>query len=410
MEEKKKVDKERLRRHYMLPESQPAIPVHPNATYKKGVFGCSTASLSNLLGYRQEDNKESIFEVSVFAEAFKEMLQRGFAFTIYQALKNPMPELQKEKEDEVEGEEEKKRKAKSEEDEEPKSKKAKSESDEPEQEEKTESKEKSDDGTRSHSQDGKSNGKDNQNDNKEKGRSDHPAKNKNHTEKSVTVRRDLLLAFVYFDHTHCGFIKGSDLSDIIHSIGLGLSRSQISKLTSRYLDHDTLHYRKLTDVPASKVPEFRVLLEKTNKEVNIDSLLLGNKSLLTATLNDKQDTESSDTPVLKSGLALYNGVVVDVGLLQTKLKSSEDTRVELESALEAVKDELDSTGKQLSKAQKDYKSLESDYEASRKKLVETQTNFKSAADVKSKYEKALKSIVSTAENVLAKAVVAEAEK
>lgn len=47
-------------------------------------------------------------------------------------------------------------------------------------------------------------------------------------EKMVTLRKDLLLSFVFFDTNQCGYIKGSDLSDIIHSIGLGLSRSQVS--------------------------------------------------------------------------------------------------------------------------------------------------------------------------------------
>lgn len=50
---------------------------------KSGKFECSVMSLSVLLDYRPEDNKEHMFEVSLFAESFNEMLMRDFGFTIY---------------------------------------------------------------------------------------------------------------------------------------------------------------------------------------------------------------------------------------------------------------------------------------------------------------------------------------
>ena len=53
---------------------------------KGGKFDATTMSLSVLLDYRQEDNKEHSFEVSLFAELFNEMLMRDFAFRIYRAL------------------------------------------------------------------------------------------------------------------------------------------------------------------------------------------------------------------------------------------------------------------------------------------------------------------------------------
>lgn len=49
-----------------MPEAPPKIPVHPNPEYKKGGFECIVAPLSMLLEYRQEDNKESIFEVGYY--------------------------------------------------------------------------------------------------------------------------------------------------------------------------------------------------------------------------------------------------------------------------------------------------------------------------------------------------------
>lgn len=45
-------------------------------------------SLSVLLDYRTEDNKESTFEVSLFAELFNEMLMRDSGFKLYKALVN----------------------------------------------------------------------------------------------------------------------------------------------------------------------------------------------------------------------------------------------------------------------------------------------------------------------------------
>jgi hypothetical protein len=64
-EKKKKEEREKvgLERRYALPDS-PLIIVHPNAVAKGGKFDCSLMSLSVLLDYRPEDNKEHSFEVT----------------------------------------------------------------------------------------------------------------------------------------------------------------------------------------------------------------------------------------------------------------------------------------------------------------------------------------------------------
>ncbi len=49
---------------YKLPQT-PCILVHPNAKAKSGKFDCSVMSLSLLLDYRQDDNKEGTFEGKV---------------------------------------------------------------------------------------------------------------------------------------------------------------------------------------------------------------------------------------------------------------------------------------------------------------------------------------------------------
>ena len=59
MKEKERVN---LIRQYTLPDT-PSIIVRPSATAKGGKFECSVMSLSLLLDYRLEDNKEHVFEV-----------------------------------------------------------------------------------------------------------------------------------------------------------------------------------------------------------------------------------------------------------------------------------------------------------------------------------------------------------
>jgi LAIKA domain len=65
-EEEKRTVREKERecweRKYTLPET-PHIVVHPSPTAKSGRFDCSVMSLSVLLDYRPEDNKEHSFEV-----------------------------------------------------------------------------------------------------------------------------------------------------------------------------------------------------------------------------------------------------------------------------------------------------------------------------------------------------------
>lgn len=56
------MERQRRERRYILPD-EPTILVHPNWAAKNGKFDCSVMSLSVLLDYRLEDNKEHSFEV-----------------------------------------------------------------------------------------------------------------------------------------------------------------------------------------------------------------------------------------------------------------------------------------------------------------------------------------------------------
>lgn len=63
------LERQRRERRYILPD-EPTILVHPNWAAKNGKFDCSVMSLSVLLDYRLEDNKEHSFEVRPAAHCF----------------------------------------------------------------------------------------------------------------------------------------------------------------------------------------------------------------------------------------------------------------------------------------------------------------------------------------------------
>ena len=67
-------------------------------------------------------------------------------------------------------------------------------------------------------------------DDKKKGDGDHKHRSPSSDSRRVkqeTVDPHLLLSCVYFDQNHCGYLLERDLEDISHSIGIGLSRSQV---------------------------------------------------------------------------------------------------------------------------------------------------------------------------------------
>jgi Ca2+-binding EF-hand superfamily protein len=59
----------------------------------------------------------------------------------------------------------------------------------------------------------------------------------------VTVDPELLLSFVYFDQSQCGYIFEKDIEDLFYTLGLSLSRAQIRKLAAKAMTRDALHYR-----------------------------------------------------------------------------------------------------------------------------------------------------------------------
>ena len=78
-------------------------------------------------------------------------------------------------------------------------------------------------------------------------------KRKHDKVKMVTKDRSLLLSFIYFDQTHCGYIFEKDIEELLYTLGLSLSRAQVRKLSAKVITRDSLHYRKLTDAPVEEV-------------------------------------------------------------------------------------------------------------------------------------------------------------
>uniref|UniRef100_A0A0L8HFD5 SAP domain-containing protein n=1 Tax=Octopus bimaculoides TaxID=37653 RepID=A0A0L8HFD5_OCTBM len=215
-EKRRREEKEQamMERKYNLPD-KPSIIVHPSTTAKGGKFDCTVMSLSVLLDYRQEDNKEHSFEVSLFAELFNEMLMRDFGFKIYKALV-----LAPEKKDEE------KLKKKSD-DKSIKEKDLKKIEEEKSEKKKEEENPKEMNGNEEDMEEDEPDDEDDDEDKKDRvGKRDRDEKKKE-KKKFYTFDPALLLAFVYFDQNHTGYLLDKDIEEIMHTVGMQLSRAQV---------------------------------------------------------------------------------------------------------------------------------------------------------------------------------------
>lgn len=206
-EVKKLSDKDirQLQRRYTLPDT-PEIIVHPSKTAKGGKFDCNLMTLSVLLDYGLDDSKEHSFEVFLFAELFNEMLMRDFGYNIYKAL-YALPERKEEEEKEA-------------------------------KENKKDVKDlKSTDSSENNNKKRDDVSKDDQSSSAE------TQLKKRERKKQITFNPELLLSFAYFDQTLCGYVLCKDLEDLLSTIGLSLSKSQIRKVVKKGAVTDSLYYR-----------------------------------------------------------------------------------------------------------------------------------------------------------------------
>ncbi|OWK07622.1 CCAR1 [Cervus elaphus hippelaphus] len=301
-------------------------------------------SLSVLLDYRLEDNKEHSFEVSLFAELFNEMLQRDFGVRIYKSLLSlPEKEDKKEKEKKSKKDERKdKKEERDDETDEPKPKRRKSGDDKDKKEDRDERKK--EDKRKDDSKDDDETEEDNNQDeydpmeaeeaedeeddrdeeeNKRDDKRDinryckeRPSKDKEKEKtQMITINRDLLMAFVYFDQSHCGYLLEKDLEEIFYTLGLHLSRAQVKKLLNKVVLRESCFYRKLTDT--SKDEENH----EESEALQEDMLDKDEKTILNLEISNKN--LSGELREVKK----------DLSQLQENLKISENMNLHFENQL-----------------------------------------------------------------------------
>ena len=374
-EEPRKLDeKERhqIEKRYQLPEN-PHIIVHPSKTAKNGKFDCTVMSLSVLLDYRPEDTKEHSFEVSLFAELFNEMLTRDFGFNIYKAINYFPPIKTKE-----ESKDDDKKKATKEAD-----------GDVAADEKSNESSEKKEAAVEAGKDDVKESEK------KDKKRSLHPEdsddslatksdrsrskrrekdgkETKIERSKYVTAFPDLLLSFVYFDQTHCGYIFEKDLEDLFYTLGLNLSRSQVRKLAEKFVTRDSLYYRKLTDRLAD-VPHVNPY-ENVSEE-QLAELARGNRIVKPSAADDSQKEVSNVDA--SGGLVQFNGTLVNIQQLLEQMRRDEIVRENTERLLVELRQKNGDLTSSNSRNEKRIKDLNSDLKSMSRKLQDAESSLSS---------------------------------
>ncbi|XP_058697551.1 cell division cycle and apoptosis regulator protein 1 isoform X2 [Poecile atricapillus] len=409
------LERQRRERRYILPD-EPAIIVHPNWAAKSGKFDCSIMSLSVLLDYRLEDNKEHSFEVSLFAELFNEMLQRDFGVRIYKALIS-LPEREDKKDKKSKKDERKEKKEeKDDETDDPKPKRRKSGDDKDKKEERDEKKR--EDKRKDDSKDEEETEDDNnqeeydpmeaedaededeecrplatpievsrryRDEEEMNKREDRREGNKHCKERAskdkekdktqmVTVNRDLLMAFVYFDQSHCGYLLEKDMEEILYTLGLHLSRAQVKKLLNKVVLRESCFYRRLTDTSKDE--------ENQEESDELQEDMLGNRLLLPSPAV-KQESKAAEENV---GLIVYNGAMVDVGSLLQKLEKSERVRAEIEQKLQLLEEKTDEDEKTILQLENSNKTLSAELKEVKKDLGQLQENLKTSDDKKLQFE------------------------
>lgn len=348
-------------KRYHLPAG-PQIVVHPSKTAKSGKFDATVMSLSLLLDYVVQDTKEHSFEVSLFAELFNEMLMRDFGFNIYKAL-SVFPAMKDEEKKDLKEIETKK------ESESDAGDKKKAEIDISNEDIKLKDKDRkrhhedSDDSVTTRS---------------DRSRSKRDGKDLKETQvvervKQITVCPNLLLSFVYFDQSHCGYIFEKDLEELFYAIGLNLSRSQARKIIEKFITRESLYYRKLTDRPIEV--EFVNPLDSLSDE-KLKELACGNQIKKISLPSKTADGQPSN--VDSTGLVQFNGSLVNIQQLLDQMKRSEAARENVETLLVDLKRQNAELTIANNRNEKRNKELQSDMKSVVRNLQTAENSLSSA--------------------------------
>uniref|UniRef100_A0A182KEF5 SAP domain-containing protein n=1 Tax=Anopheles christyi TaxID=43041 RepID=A0A182KEF5_9DIPT len=402
-------ERQNLERWYTMPK-EPHVLVHPSRTAKSGKFECSVVSLSVLLDYRPEDTKEHSFEVALFAELFNDMLARDFGFKIYNELAKLARKASEaaaaattaadSKKDAADGTKSSRSEAGGE----------------------TSNGEDSKASIAGEKGDGaKGGGKDekDQNDRKRRRRSvedNHRPKPEPELARFHTVLPELLLSFVYFDITQCGYIFEKDLVELVYSLGLNLSRSQIRKTVGDVAAaRNTLYYRQLTDKALdtdNKAAKKDELAEVTASLTGVDGaelteeqsleLARGNTDYMcqlqasvlhivnggeqeSGTVKKVKMEASDELPSTADGLVEYKGTIVDVGKCLDQAKLTERAREHAEKSLELVRNLNDELTVTNTRSSQYITELVADLKSAKKKLIDNEQTIRDMARKNSEY-------------------------
>ncbi|XP_058127596.1 cell division cycle and apoptosis regulator protein 1-like [Anopheles ziemanni] len=427
----KLTEKERqlLERRYQLPE-KPHMIVHPSRMAKSGKFDCSIMSLSVLLDYRLEDTKEHSFEVALFSELFNEMLTRDFGFNIYRALCE-MPSRKQESDDSKKDG--------------PADGKATAETSAATSNGEESSGKTSEKGDETKKKSAHADDKEPR-DRKRSRRSETPDGDRVSRDKdsSIVINSELLLSFVYFDVTHCGYIAEKDVEDLIYTLGLNLSRSQIRKTVAKATTREPWYYRKLTDkvvsLPAATTSQADETVSPAEKAADADktvemqtdndasegaekkqsdeqsdadapeAVICGNtdyKQQLKASLeqllkeydgegrlrqqqhasprNSTSTNETSQLSTTRTGIIEYNGCVVDVGKLLEQVKRTESAREEGEKQLVSLQGQYAELLSNHTRATSKIKDLQSETKSLSKQLADSVRVSRNASQTQAEY-------------------------
>ncbi|KAK0403550.1 hypothetical protein QR680_016989 [Steinernema hermaphroditum] len=333
-EENKAQRKTALERHFVIPEN-PTVLVYPSKTAKGGKLECKTVSLQSMLEYRSDDNKESSFEVFLFAEAVKELLERDFAFTIYRSLF-----ACNDKEEETKKREE------------------------------TLATPTADDAAAATAEE------------KEKKENEKAKKFK-----STVGNRALFAAYSHFDSTAIGYLLERDVDEIVQSIGIDISRADIHRLTKKVLTSSStssrdriISYRTLTDVYVDS--EGAVKYAPTQLDIPTDEeLAKGHSAVYETAASETEPLSHIETPdVTATGVVQYKGVLVNLGENMEQLKRVEDERNGAIAKADELEFQLKNVKERRDYLEKKKKRLEDDVDRYRKRMHEAEKNLKNSQD------------------------------
>ncbi|CAK5071366.1 unnamed protein product [Meloidogyne enterolobii] len=368
-EKEKKERKATLERHYSQIPKEPGIFVYPSKTAKGGKFECKLMSIHSLLDYRQDDIKESSFEVFIFVEALREAIDRSNAFVVYHSVATCLDrEAEKKRRNETLSE------ACKDEDVVVINESSGGGSGGGGGKEKEEEKEK----------EGNKEGSGGQNSDKQPPKSPLSSSTDLRTNfKAIVHNLDLFSAFVHFDGNICGYLTDRDLEEIINSTGLDLSRGEVKNLVKKLVSKERVNYRDLTDKWVDKegnvkyIPEpiyqgggslFESYKELANGHANLE--------LLSVSSNNNLQTPNEAS----SDIFFYEGKIVNIKQCIQQQQAMEEERQAVLDKNNELDLQLKTTKEQRDILEKKKRRLEDDVDRYRKKLHDAEKNLKKEKD------------------------------